>query len=258
MYELAGKFSLIIYLLGKKLYNQYLCIKIGFANALSGKVLYTPLEEKLQNEGCLKNAGLHQNEDNVVSMFCFLKLDTKESISYGHVRNFVVLLPSNQLQEDSRNLWFQAATVVAVAPSLEVHTGCVLKSVLAGGLAYVFHGLQSGIFEASKTVLINFAPTLPDLQVKTAAKLPLNLIGSPKKEWKKLQRGEEAHALVNKLQVHYLEFTQWQDGSRISEDTKETRQTNWRSHSRAFHPTCSKGKLLQRKQIKWVERVNGC
>ncbi|GKE53905.1 hypothetical protein Tco_1489061 [Tanacetum coccineum] len=118
-------------------------------------------------------------------MFHFLKLDTKESISYGNVRNFMVLLPSNQLQEDSRNLRFQAATVVAVAPSLEVHTRCVLKSILANGLACtrvqastisfpemiaklpeVSHGLQSGIFEASKTVLINFAPTLLDLQVK--------------------------------------------------------------------------------------------
>ncbi|GKE81745.1 hypothetical protein Tco_1551745, partial [Tanacetum coccineum] len=97
-------------------------------------------------------------------MFHFLKLDTKESISYGNVRNFMVLLPSNQLQEDSRNLRFQAATVVAVAPSLEVHTRCVLKSILANGLACVFHGLQYGIFEASKTVLINFAPTLLDLQ----------------------------------------------------------------------------------------------
>ncbi|GKC25783.1 hypothetical protein Tco_1027933 [Tanacetum coccineum] len=87
--------------------------------------------------GCLKNAGLPQNEDNVVSMFRFLKLDTKESISYGHVRNFMVLLPSNQLQEDPRNLWFQAATVVAVVPPLEVHTGCVLKFALAGGLACV-------------------------------------------------------------------------------------------------------------------------
>ncbi|GJV32960.1 hypothetical protein Tco_1393360 [Tanacetum coccineum] len=97
------------------------------------RVLYTSLEAKLQNGGlrgillaigktgfvtqvgkwlswsriretygCLKNAGLSQNEDNVVSMFCFLKLDTKESISFGHVRNFMVLLPSNQLQEDLR------------------------------------------------------------------------------------------------------------------------------------------------------------
>ncbi|PWA53817.1 Calcium-binding EF-hand [Artemisia annua] len=83
----------------------------------------------------LKNAGLPANEDNAVAMMRFLKSDTEESISYGHFRNFMVLLPSDQLQEDPRNLWFQAATVVAVAPPVEVHTGSVLKSALAGGLA---------------------------------------------------------------------------------------------------------------------------
>ncbi|GKA18929.1 mitochondrial substrate carrier family protein C [Tanacetum coccineum] len=60
---------------------------------------------------CLKNAGLPQNEDNVVSMFCFLKLDTKEYISYGHVRNFMFLLPSNQLQEDP---WWPCLCIVYI------------------------------------------------------------------------------------------------------------------------------------------------
>ena len=50
----------------------------------------------------LKNAGLPANEDNAVAMMRFLKSDTEESISYGHFRNFMVLLPSDQLQEDPR------------------------------------------------------------------------------------------------------------------------------------------------------------
>ncbi|KAE8711075.1 ATP synthase subunit d [Hibiscus syriacus] len=84
----------------------------------------------------LKNAGLPENEDNAVAMMWFLNADTEESISYGHFRNFMLLLPSDRLlQDDPRNIWFEAATVVAVAPPVEIHTGSVLKSALAGGLA---------------------------------------------------------------------------------------------------------------------------
>ncbi|KAI3748649.1 hypothetical protein L6452_11891 [Arctium lappa] len=177
----------------------------------------------------LKNAGLPANEDNAVAMMRFLKSDTEESISYGHFRNFMLLLPSDQLKEDPRNLWFQAATVVAVAPAVEVHTGSVLKSALAGGLAcalstsvmhpidtiktrvqastltfpeilaklpqvgvrgvyrgsvpaiigqFSSHGLRTGIFEASKIVLINVAPTLPDLQVQSIASFCSTVLGT--------------------------------------------------------------------------------
>ncbi|KAJ0657703.1 putative mitochondrial carrier protein [Helianthus annuus] len=177
----------------------------------------------------LKNAGLPANEDNAVAMMRFLKSDTEESISYGHFRNFMLLLPSDQLQEDPRNLWFQAATVVAVAPPVEVPTGSVLKSALAGGLAcalstsvmhpidtiktrvqastlsfpemiaklpevgfrgvyrgsipaiigqFSSHGLRTGIFEASKIVLINVAPTLPDLQVQSIASFCSTVLGT--------------------------------------------------------------------------------
>ncbi|KAI3808999.1 hypothetical protein L1987_24963 [Smallanthus sonchifolius] len=177
----------------------------------------------------LKNAGLPANEDNAVAMMRFLKSDTEESISYGHFRNFMLLLPSDQLQEDPRNLWFQAATVVAVAPPVEVPTGSVLKSALAGGLAcalstsvmhpidtiktrvqastfsfpemiaklpevgfrgvyrgsvpaiigqFSSHGLRTGIFEASKIVLINVAPTLPDLQVQSVASFCSTVLGT--------------------------------------------------------------------------------
>ncbi|XP_076898191.1 calcium-dependent mitochondrial ATP-magnesium/phosphate carrier protein 1-like [Bidens hawaiensis] len=177
----------------------------------------------------LKNAGLPANEDNAVAMMRFLKSDTEESISYGHFRNFMLLLPSDQLQEDPRNLWFQAATVVAVAPPVEVPTGSVLKSALAGGLScalstslmhpidtiktrvqastlsfpqmiaklpevgfrgvyrgsvpaiigqFSSHGLRTGIFEASKIVLINVAPTLPDLQVQSVASFCSTVLGT--------------------------------------------------------------------------------
>lgn len=50
----------------------------------------------------LKNAGLPSNEDNAVAMMRFLNADTEESISYGHFRNFMLLLPSDRLQEDPR------------------------------------------------------------------------------------------------------------------------------------------------------------
>ncbi|XP_076958760.1 uncharacterized protein LOC143634607 [Bidens hawaiensis] len=177
----------------------------------------------------LRNAGLPANEDNAVAMLRFLKSDTEESISYGHFRNFMLLLPSDQLQEDPRNLWFQAATVVAVAPPVEVPTGSVLKSALAGGLAsalstsvlhpidtiktrvqastlsfpemiaklpevgfrgvyrgaipaiigqFSSHGLRTGIFEASKIVLINVAPTLPDIQVQSVASFCSTVLGT--------------------------------------------------------------------------------
>lgn len=50
----------------------------------------------------LKNSGLPANEDNAVAMMRFLNADTEESISYGHFRNFMLLLPSDRLQEDPR------------------------------------------------------------------------------------------------------------------------------------------------------------
>lgn len=34
-----------------------------------------------------------------------------------------------------RSIWFEAATVVAVAPPMEIPAGSVLKSALAGGLS---------------------------------------------------------------------------------------------------------------------------
>lgn len=50
----------------------------------------------------LKNARLPANEENAVAMMRFLDADTEGSISYGHFRNFMLLLPSDCLQEDPR------------------------------------------------------------------------------------------------------------------------------------------------------------
>ncbi|KAL3520617.1 hypothetical protein ACH5RR_018766 [Cinchona calisaya] len=177
----------------------------------------------------LRNAGLPANEDNAIAMMRFLNADTEESISYGHFRNFMLLLPSDRLQEDPRSIWFEAATVVAVPPPVEIPAGSVLKSALAGGLScalstslmhpvdtiktrvqastltfpeilaklpelgvrglyrgsipailgqFSSHGLRTGIFEASKLVLINVAPTLPDLQVQSVASFCSTFLGT--------------------------------------------------------------------------------
>nr|CAB3488806.1 unnamed protein product [Digitaria exilis] len=194
----------------------------------------------------LKSAGLPANEDNAAAMLRYLNADSDGSISYGHFRNFMLLLPSKRLEDDPRNVWFEAATVVAVPPPVEISTGSVLKSALAGGLAsalstsllhpidsmktrvqastlsfpelisklpqiglrglyrgsipailgqfsrfalfhclyakslvgcrihmsFCSHGLRTGIFEASKLVLINFAPTLPEIQVHFTTAVP--------------------------------------------------------------------------------------
>jgi len=50
----------------------------------------------------LKNAGLPANEDNAVAMMRFLNADTGGPIAYGHFRNFMLLLPSDRLQDDPR------------------------------------------------------------------------------------------------------------------------------------------------------------
>ncbi|XP_062202675.1 calcium-dependent mitochondrial ATP-magnesium/phosphate carrier protein 1-like [Phragmites australis] len=177
----------------------------------------------------LRSAGLPSNEDNASAMLRYLNADSEGSISYGHFRNFMLLLPTERLEDDPRNIWFEAATVVAVPPPVEISTGSVLKSALAGGLAsalstslmhpidsmktrvqastlsfpdlisklpqiglqglyrgsipailgqFSSHGLRTGIFEASKLVLINVAPTLPDIQVQSLASFCSTVLGT--------------------------------------------------------------------------------
>ncbi|PSS04638.1 S-adenosylmethionine mitochondrial carrier protein [Actinidia chinensis var. chinensis] len=177
----------------------------------------------------LKNAGLPANEDQAVAMMRFLNADTEESISYGHFRNFMLLLPSDRLQEDPRSIWFEAATVVAVEPPVELPASSVLKAALAGGLScalscslmhpvdtiktrvqastltfpeimsklpqigvrglyrgsipailgqFSSHGLRTGIFEASKLILINVAPNVPEIQVQSVASFCSTFLGT--------------------------------------------------------------------------------
>lgn len=177
----------------------------------------------------LKHAGLPANADNAAAMMRFLDADKQGSIAYGHFRNFMLLLPSDRLQDDPRNVWFEAATVVPVAPPVEIPAGSVLKSALAGGLScalstslmhpvdtvktrvqastlsfpdiiaklpqigvrgvyrgsipailgqFSSHGLRTGIFEASKLILINVAPTLPDIQVQSLASFCSTVLGT--------------------------------------------------------------------------------
>ncbi|CAL9051564.1 unnamed protein product [Musa banksii] len=177
----------------------------------------------------LRSAGLPASEDNAIAMMRYLNVDSEGSISYSHFRNFMLLLPSERLEDDPRNIWFEAATVVSVPPPVEISTGSVLKSALAGGLAsalstsvlypvdtmktrvqastlsfpelvaklpeigfrglyrgsipailgqFSSHGLRTGIFEASKLVLINVAPTLQELQVQSMASFCSTILGT--------------------------------------------------------------------------------
>lgn len=50
----------------------------------------------------LKRAGLPANEDNADAMMRFLDADKRGSIAYGHFKNFMLLLPSDRLQDDPR------------------------------------------------------------------------------------------------------------------------------------------------------------
>ncbi|XP_058098295.1 uncharacterized protein LOC131243165 [Magnolia sinica] len=185
--------------------------------------------QKSQIMTSLESAGLPANEDSAVAMMRFLNADTEGPISYGHFRNFMLLLPSERLEDDPRSIWFEAATVVAVPPPVEIPAESVLKSALAGGLAcalstslmhpvdtmktrvqastlsfpelvsklpqiglqglyrgsipailgqFSSHGLRTGIFEASKLVLINVAPTLPEIQVQSLASFCSTVLGT--------------------------------------------------------------------------------
>ncbi|MCO5579468.1 hypothetical protein L7F22_033323 [Adiantum nelumboides] len=127
-------------------------------------------------------------------------------------------------------VWFEAATVVPMAPPVTVPAESVLKSALAGGLAcalstclmhpldtiktrvqasstlsfsqlisrlpdigvrglyrgsipailgqFSSHGLRTGIFEASKLLLTNLAPGVPELQVQSLASFCSTFLGT--------------------------------------------------------------------------------
>ncbi|KAG6488867.1 mitochondrial substrate carrier family protein C-like [Zingiber officinale] len=185
--------------------------------------------QKNQILASLRDAGLPAGEDNAISMMRYLNVGSEGSISYSHFRNFMLLLPSERLEDDPRNIWFEAATVVVVPPPVQISTENVLKSALAGGLAcalstsvlypidtmktrvqastlsfpelisklpeigihglyrgsvpailgqFSSHGLRTGIFEATKLVLINVAPNLQDLQVQSMASFCSTILGT--------------------------------------------------------------------------------
>ncbi|KAM7492135.1 hypothetical protein LguiA_035056 [Lonicera macranthoides] len=139
----------------------------------------------------LRNSGFLASEDTAIATMHFLNSDSKESISYGHFRNFMILIPSDQLQKDPQNTRFGAATA-------EKPAGSVLKSALAGGLSCAFstalmhpidtikansctsnyHGFRTGFFEASKIVLINVAPSLADTQVESVLSFCSAVLGT--------------------------------------------------------------------------------
>lgn len=91
--------------------------------------------QKNQVLASLRNAGLPATDSNAAAMMKFLNVDTDGSIAYGQFRNFMLLLPPERLGDDPRMVWFEAATVVPMAPPVDVPAGSVLKSALAGGLA---------------------------------------------------------------------------------------------------------------------------
>ncbi|KAK8350231.1 hypothetical protein V6Z11_A06G198200 [Gossypium hirsutum] len=116
----------------------------------------------------LKNAGLPANEHNAVAMMQCLNMDTEESVSYGHFRNFMLLLPSDRLlQDDPRNIWFEAATAVAVAPAAEIQRENVLKSAFAGGLSCAFSSAVMHPVDTVKTqVQASTTLTFPEIMSK--------------------------------------------------------------------------------------------
>ncbi|KAL4308084.1 hypothetical protein GQ457_01G044640 [Hibiscus cannabinus] len=116
----------------------------------------------------LKDAGLPATEDNAVAMMRFLNVDTEESVSYGHFRNFMLMLPSERLvRDDPRNIWFEAATVVAAAPSAEIQAKSVLKSAFAGGLSCAFSAAVMHPVDTVKTqVQASTSLTFPEIMSK--------------------------------------------------------------------------------------------
>ncbi|CAA6661807.1 unnamed protein product [Spirodela intermedia] len=176
--------------------------------------------QKNQIMTSLKSAGLPADEDNALAMMRYLNVGTEGAISYSHFRNFMLLLPTERLEDDPRR---------CCPPPVEISAGSVLKSALAGGLScalstslmhpidtmktrvqastlsfpelisklpqigvrglyrgsipailgqFSSHGLRTGIFEVSKLVLVNVAPTLAEIQVQSLASFCSTILGT--------------------------------------------------------------------------------
>jgi hypothetical protein len=87
----------------------------------------------------LRRLGLPATEENASAMLRYLGRAQDGYISYGEFRNFLLLLPPEQVREtDPSVLWFEAATFVQLrAPAVAAGASGValLKAALAGALA---------------------------------------------------------------------------------------------------------------------------
>lgn len=130
--------------------------------------------QKSQVLTSLRSAGLPATEENVAAMMRCLDPDTKGSIAYGQFRNFMLLLPPERLGDDPRMVWFEAATVVPMAPPVSVPAESVLKSALAGGLACalstsLMHPLDTMKTRVQASSMLSFPELiskLPEIGVK--------------------------------------------------------------------------------------------
>eukprot|EP00897_Mesotaenium_endlicherianum_P005961 jgi/Mesen1/5393/ME000268S04588 len=130
--------------------------------------------QKSQVLASLRRAGLPATASNVKAMMQFLDADTERGqVAYGQFRNFMLLLPPERLGGDPSMVWFEAATVVPMAPPMEVPAGSVLKSALAGGLACglstcIMHPLDTmkTLVQASTLSLGEVVGSLPSLGLR--------------------------------------------------------------------------------------------
>nr|GME12892.1 mitochondrial substrate carrier family protein C [Ipomoea batatas] len=121
----------------------------------------------------LRNSGVPANEDNAVAMMHFLNADREESISYGHFRNFMVLLPSDRLQQDPRSVQSETATEVSVAPPKEMPGGNVLKSALAGGISCA---LSTALMHPIDTVKVQSTVSFCSAILGTVVRVPFEVL----------------------------------------------------------------------------------
>ena len=67
------------------------------------------------------------------------------------------MILASSFRNTYRNIWFEAATVVAVAPPVEIPAGSVLRSALAGGLSCA---LSCSLMHPVDTIKVNYSVIL--------------------------------------------------------------------------------------------------
>uniref|UniRef100_A0A0D9XVX0 EF-hand domain-containing protein n=1 Tax=Leersia perrieri TaxID=77586 RepID=A0A0D9XVX0_9ORYZ len=123
----------------------------------------------------LKSAGLPANEDNAAAMLRYLNADSEESISYSHFRNFMLLLPSERIEDDPRHVSKHLRFHFQISYQ---HFHKLGSEDSIGVLSPQFLVSFQGIFEASKLVLKSVAPTLPDIQVQSLSSFCSTILGT--------------------------------------------------------------------------------